>query len=308
MKKFSFLRYTAGILSVCLAFTLASCGDDNDNDYTPGAPTAEGAVGAYFDSSNSKSFILEPEDESVEVSVSRKDTTGAAVVPITLVSCDTAAITVPDKVEFQAGEKTKTLTISTKNLNHKKEYGFKLAIGESAADHYAIQDGATTYSSTVVVSQWEKVKEGLKFYYKGNDRMPVTYSDLYQLDGVNQFYLTNFMGSGVSMYFSISSKTLKVDNPETWAGELVPVNGKGAAVYDYGYYKMNYVWLGSDDNGADIFNWSVDGVNINYFDWYGGYDYAADSYINYSQNYIYLNGYVSSDVTENYVEVYGSWE
>lgn len=76
--KISILKYIAGIMSVCLAFTLASCSDDDN--YSPGKPTAEGAVGAYFNSDNTTDFVLEPEDSVIELSVSRKDTTVASAI------------------------------------------------------------------------------------------------------------------------------------------------------------------------------------------------------------------------------------
>lgn len=313
MKNFSFLRYTAGILGVCLALTLTSCSDDDN--YTPGAPTAEGSVGAYFDNSNSCNFILTPEDESIEISISRNDTVNAVVVPITLVSEDTTAIKVPKSISFEAGEKTQTLTIETKNLTKKKQYGFKLAIGESAADHYAIQDGGTTFSGTVVVSQWKKVKENVNFYYYGKDKLPSTYSDMYQLDGVNQFYFTDFLGTGVSMQFSIddthsTAGKFDPDNESTWQGEIVPVTGQGVASFDYSTYKMHYPWHSAED-GSDVYNWSVGNVTFNYLFWYGGYSYYPYSWIDCTQNYIYLYAYVDATVDSkaisDYATIYGVW-
>lgn len=304
MKKFSFLRYTAGILGVCLAISLSSC--SSDDDYKPGAQTAEGAVGAYFDSSNNSTFIMTPSDESLELTVSRKDTASAADVPITLVSGDSTIIKVPSKLSFAAGEQTKTLTIATKGLVNKTQYKFKLAIGDSAADHYSKLDGTTVYSGNIVVSQWVKEKE-VSFYYVDHEDLPTNQSDLYHLEGFNQFYLTNFMGTGQSMYFTISSDTLRVDTQSTWTGEIVPMEGKGATTYDYSTYKLNYVVAGSDADGNYIYNWTHGGVNIEYFDWYGGYNYSTYSWIDFKSEYIYLYGYIASDPYEGYAQVYGTW-
>lgn len=306
MKKISFLKHTAGILGVCLALALAACG--SDDNYTPGQPTAQGAVGAYFDKDNTSSYVLSPDDESIELTVSRADTTRAVTVPIRVVSEDTTAIKVPDSVSFAAGEKTQTLTIETKGLAIKKRYNLKLAIDESAANHYVEQEGTTIFQASIIVSQWTKVKENIQFYYYQHNELPTNQSDLYQLEGVNQFYLSNFMGSGTSMYFSISNSYINLDDPDTWTGEIVPVHGKGVAVYDCQTYKLNYVWLGNDADGNDIFNWTVDGLDIDYFDWYGGYNYAAYSWIDCSQNYIYLNGYIGCSKLTGYVSVYGVWE
>ncbi len=307
MKKFSFPRYAAGMLSVCLAFNLASCSDDDD--YSAGKPTQAGAVGAYFDSSNTTSFVLTPEDETIGLTVSRTKTDTACVVPISMVSGDVEAIQVPESLSFAAGDSVQTLTIGINGLTKKKTYNFKLAIGESAADHYsATQNGTTVYSGSVIVSQWKQLKDNVKFYYYMNDKLPENTSELWQLDGVNNFYFTNFMGSGESMYFSISGGSgMNLDDMKTLTGEIVPFNGKGAATFDYSTYKMHYVWLGLDENGYDIYNWSVGDTNISSFGWYGGYDYAADSWIDCSQNYVYLKGYINSAKVTGYVDVYGVW-
>ncbi len=302
MKKYSFLKYTTGIFGLCLAFTLTSCSDDDD--YAPGNPTAEGAVGAYFDSSNTTMFVLTPQDESIELTISRNDATKATVVPITVVSEDTTAIQVPESVTFAAGDSTQTLTIGVKGLTEKKEYGFKLAIGESEADHYAVQDGTTMFNGSVIVSQWKQLKSNVSFYYNENDKLPKTTSELWQLDGVNKFYFTDFLGSGAKMYFSIKNSKFDPDDNKTWKGELVASSSEGIATLDYGTYSMYYVWLGYDSYGSSIYNWKVGSTNIDSFGWYVGSDY---SYFDYSTRYVLLSGYIASDVFTNYAVVYGVW-
>ena len=303
MKKFSTLRYTAGMLSLCLAFTLASC--DDEEDFMPGALTAEGAIGAYFNSSNTTSFILTPQDGSIELTVSRRDTDSAAIVPITMTNGDATAIQVPESIAFAAGDSTQTLTIGLKGLTEKVSYGFKLAIGESAADHYAKLDGTTTYSGSIIVSQWKMLKDSVSFYYNQNDNLPKTTSELWQLDGINMFYVTDFMGSGAKMYFSIRNTGFDPDSTATWYGELVPSNSEGITTLDYGTYSMYYVWLGLDDYGYSIYNWTMGDTNITNLGWYVGSDY---SYFYYSKNYLYLSGYVTSNKFTGYADIYGVWQ
>lgn len=304
--KISFLKYIAGMMGVCLAFTLASCGDDDN--YSPGKPTAEGAVCAYFNSDNTSDFILEPEDSVIELSVSRKDTTVASAIPLKVVYRDTVAISVPDTVYFDKGVSTQTITIGVKGLEAKKKYNFRIAIDEESADHYSVQDGTTVFNGSVVMSQWTMLKDNMTFYYIDLNKLPDVASEMYQLEGVNKFYITNFMGSGNSMYFTIKGTNVNPNKPSSWNGEIVPIEGMGAAVFDYTTYKLNYVVAGYDDEGYYIYDYSYGGVDINYMDWYGGYGYGAYySMISYSQNYIYLYGYVSSSVYNGYVGVYGVW-
>ena len=309
MKKLSFMKYAAGMLGVCLTLALAACSDDDN--YTPGEPTAAGAVGAYFDSTNSTDFILTPDQESIELTVSRNKTESAVEVPITATGDAATAVEVPATVSFAAGESTQTLTIGVKGLETKKQYTLNLAIGESQADHYAIQDGTTAFSCTVAVSEWKKLKENIQFYYYSPYLgLPSVYSDLWQLDGVNNFYLTNFLGSGTDFYFTLNGTQIDFNDPATFTGEVVPVEGKGATVYDYGDYgyKLNYVVTGTDDWGYNIYSWNYEGATVNYFDWYGGYNYKTYSWLNYSEEYFYFYGYASSSAFEDYAIVYGVWE
>ena len=212
-----------------------------------------------------------------------------------------------DRFCLKYGEKEATLTISVKGLTPKKKFGFKIDVDEAYADPYTKQDGSTVLQSSVLVSQWTKVLENVQFYYAGFTDLPVTYSDIYQLEGVNQFYITNMLGSGADLYFKIDG-TFNADNLADCSGELVPEEGKGAAIYDYQTYKQNYIVAGVDSSTGDyLWNWTVGDVNINSFMWYGGYGYSTYSYIDFTQKYIYLNGYINSSVEQQSVNVYGVW-
>lgn len=305
MKNIKFFRYLGLAVSAGLLLGFSSCSDDDD--YAPGNPAPDNCMGVYFDAGNAAEFILTPDQETVDVKVCRKEAAEAASVPVKVEYTDTTAIQVPATVEFAQGEKEATLTISVKGLTPKKKFGFKIDVDEAYADPYTKQDGSTVLQSTVLVSQWKKVLENVRFYYAGFTDLPVTYSDIYQLEGVNQFYITNMLGSGADLYFKING-TFNADNLADCSGELVPVEGKGAAIYDYQTYKQNYIVAGVDSSTGDyLWNWTVGDVNINSFMWYGGYDYSTYSYIDFTQKYIYLNGYIDSSVEQQSVNVYGVW-
>lgn len=290
-------KYSFCLLAAA-AFSLTAC--ESDDDYTPGEPTAANSVGAYFNSSNSSTIILTPEESSFTLTVSRTKTADAVTVPLVVEKVDTAAIEIPTSVSFAAGEATQDITVSCKGLTAKKQYGFTVKIGEEAADHYTIVDGTSEFKGSVVVSSWEKLKS-VKIYSTDVAAIPASYSDLYQLDGVNQFYLKNFMGSGTDLYFTISGTDFDVNNVAASSGEIVPF--KGAETVDYSSYKENYILT----SAADGYSWTTDGVNYSYFMWYGGYDYNTYSWIDFSQSYIYMSAYISSDVYEGYASVYGVW-
>ncbi len=297
-------------MALAVAFCLTACDDKNDSDYVPGEPTPANCMQVYFDADNAAETILTPEDESFDIKVSRKLTDEAAKVPIVVKSVDDAeAIQIPLEVEFAAGEAEATLTVVVKDLTPKKKYSFEIAIDELYADHYTINNGATLYRGSILVSQWKKVLEHVKFYYTAADGLPVTYSDVYQLEGVNKFYITNLLGVGADMYFKIDGM-FDADNVYDSFGELVPEDGNAVVADDYPSdgYKLYYVVAGYDAEADDyIWNWSVGDTNIDYFYWYGGYSYSSYSTIDFTQNYIGLYGYVSSDKGAGWGSVYGVW-
>lgn len=299
--------FTLGTLAVSLAATLSSC--SSDDSYSPGEPTQAGAEGAYFSSANGSEFILEPEDSTFQVIVSRKDSTKEADVALHVVYADTTAIQLPEYAHFAAGQKNDTVTVVARNLAQKQKYNFRFAIDEKDADHYSVQDGTTVFDAYVIVSKWVKLKSNVEFYYYRHNELPTTYSDIYMLEGVNKFYITDFMGSGSDFYFTLTpdGATFNANKIEELAGEMVPIDGMGAYAFDYSTYKLNYVYLGQDANGQDVYNWSVGDCNINYLDWYGGYSYGYYSWIDFTQKYIYLYGYISSNKFSGLVTIYGTW-
>lgn len=300
--------YTFGTLALGFVAALSSC--SSDDSYSAGDPTAAGAQGAYFSSDNASEFILEPEDSTFQIIVSRKDSTKAASVALNVVYADTAAIQLPDSAHFAAGQKNDTVTVTAKNLTQKTKYKFRFAIDEKDADHYTQQDGTTILDAYVIVSKWVKLKSNVEFYYYKRKELPTTYSDIYMLEGVNKFYITDFMGSGTDFYFTLTpdGATFNANKVDELMGEMVPIDGMGAYAFDYSTYKLNYVYLGQDEAGNDVYNWSVGDCNINYLDWYGGYNYGYYSWIDFTQKYIYLYGYISSNKFSGLVTIYGVWK
>lgn len=295
------ISYIYTMLAAVLLVGFTSCSDDDD--YQPGKPAAEGNVGAYFASDNAADQVLTAENTSFTLTVSRSNTEEAVTVPINVVYSDTTAIRIPSSVSFEAGQSTAELTVNCDGLALKKQYGYGITIGDEAADHYKVQDGTATFQGTVVVSEWVKL-HNVMFYFSQTDGMPTTYSDLYQLDGVNKFYLSNFLGSDTDLYFSVSGTSFTLDDLNTSEGELVPY--AGAEVEDYGTYKENYLLTSASDG----YSWSTGGVDFSYLMWYGGYDYNTYSWIDFhegSAGYIYMSAYVSSSVTTGYANLYGVW-
>ena len=307
------MKHTAALMSASLLLGLASCGDD---DYEPGRPTAEGCECAYFDADNQTDFIFSADDqkETLVLSVSRRNTDGEADVPIRVVSADTAAIRIPASVHFPAGEATAELTVTFAGLYESRKYGFRIAIADEAADHYSVQGGVTYYQGSVTIATWKKVLENVRFYCSQYNTLGTYYSDVYQLDGVNRFYIQNFLESGIDLHFTVNG-TFNLATLEDCAGEIVPVAGQGTTVQDYGSYKLFYPATENED-GSYNYAWYNDALDIYfyYFCWYNGADF---SYIDLNRKYILLDGYASAvydDGTDTwpgsvraYATFYGQW-
>ncbi len=299
------------LLAFALTFTLSAltvaCSDSDS--YSPGEATQSDAQGAFFASTNAAEYILEPEDSAFQIVVGRCDTTRSASVALHTVYADTTAIQLPDSAHFSAGQAYDTISVDARGLTPRTKYSFRFTVDEKDADHYAQQDGSTMMEAYVIVSQWKKIHQNAKFYYYGLSVLPTTYSDIYTLEGVNKFYISNFMGSGNDFYFTLTPDGAKfnADKIETLCGEMVPVEGMGAYAFDYSTYKLNYVVSGIDADGYYIYNWNVDDCSIDYLDWYGGYNYGPYSWIDFAQKYIYLYGYICSNKYTGFVQIYGQW-
>ena len=232
MKKNSISRY-ASLVGVAAAMLLFTACDGDENTYVPGAETPEGCIGVYFEGMQSGTIIATPGEESIAITLKRAKTENAVSVPLIVKSVDTTAIQIPETVEFAAGEAQATVNVGIKGLYAQKIYRFTLAVDEAYADHYTQVNGATQYTASVMVAQWELFKKNAQFFYDGvSVATPVYYSDIYKLSGVNKFYIKNFMGSGNDMYFTVGGN-YDENNLSSSNGELLPIAGDGIVVDNY---------------------------------------------------------------------------
>ena len=282
---------------------LGSCSSDDSYERAP--QVAADVAGAYFANSNSSSDILTPEDYASQpadtLKVLRKSTKGDVSVPVVVDRAD-AVFDIPSAVNFKDGDSIASLVVKYQNMETRTEYKYTIHLDESGTNPYTKVDGSEVFNYTVMISSWEKVVEGaqIKLYY---GEIPTTTSDIYHLDGVNKFYIENFLGSGVNLSFKIipadKSGTYTEDafDPEdmsTWTGSFVPCSNyylQYDSSYDYYYW-----WLMTDSN--DYAGWSID-----------GHEHGGISYINFmqdatSENYgsIDMNG--SSSSSAGWLEPY----
>ncbi len=262
MKKLHTLLY---ILLVGVgALALGSCSTSDDYERAP--QVAEGVISAYFPNSNEASTVISP-DQYAEapadtIVVSRKSTAGAATVPVIVDYAD-SVFDIPSQVEFKDGESEATLVVKYLNMEKYKEYKYSMHLDEAYTNPYTIVDGSTVFNYSVMISTWEKVVDGMQVYFD-EEVVPTTTSDVYHLEGVNRFYIENFLGSGVNLTFKIipsdengnfSEDNFDASDMSTWTGSIVPESNYYQEYdSDYDYY---YWWLLTDDN--DYAAWTIDG-------------------------------------------------
>lgn len=297
-------------LLLAAAFALTACTADDANSAwgdPVGKPAVENTVGAYFADTNAASFVHDNDDEADTVVVLRQNTDSAVTVPITVNYIDTTAISIPSSVTFAEGDSIAKLVLTYKGMNARKKYNFEIAIpSQYAADPYKEKDGTTVYQSSVVISTWIKIKENVKFYVPEAAEFPKFYSDIYQLEGVNQFYITDFLGCGNNIYFSLKSG-FKANDLEHSAG-YASITGDVIYNYSFSYddgsvWPVQYLYFGTDESGEDIWNWTAGGVNFSSINWYSGY-----TYVDFESKYIYFYADIYSDTFSLYYQaLYGVW-
>ncbi len=313
------MKFNAFLCSLAAGLGLLAVSCAKSDEYEKGAETPAGCISAYFSSSNKSSFVITSEEyaqsDILPLDVERAVSDATADVPIVVVRAD-SEFEIPATVHFEAGESNATLNVKMNGLKEKTDYSFTIRIADEYADHYTIRDGSDVYTANVLIAKWVKVVEDGTFYFE-NEYFPTVYSDIYHLDGYNQFYIENFLGSGIDLGFSIKSYDsvngafipFSADDKSTWAGKFVPLD-----------HFLNdpdggsYWWLMNDAVNQDYASWTPEGWtrSIDYINFYTSddttYEYIDLNGSTTSQTgYLCSYTYMSDDNNPGYVYVYFYW-
>ena len=83
---------------VALALAFGACDDSNESGFVPAEPMPADNMAVYFDNTNPEEFIiLAGEEYTPKIDVSRLNCEKAAVVPIKIISLN-SALSVPSQV------------------------------------------------------------------------------------------------------------------------------------------------------------------------------------------------------------------
>lgn len=126
--------YSQAIVCMALALSFNACTDEVDRDPSP--VQTEG-VQAYFYQDEQTDYSFLPDDEQTFTFTIGRQTTEAATVHLT---SDNTSFTVPQTVDFAAGEISKVVTVT-----------FNIEIGESASLTLALGEGENyTYGASAM--------------------------------------------------------------------------------------------------------------------------------------------------------------
>ncbi|MDO4758933.1 MAG: hypothetical protein Q4A18_06705 [Rikenellaceae bacterium] len=154
LKKYAYLLTLAAV-----AFGFAACSEDRA-DYEPAQPVSPDCQEVYFASSNPTKVDMtsvEAATASIPVVVSRTYASGAASIPVKLISASEGAFNVPETIEFADGEEQVTLDITMNTPLADGDYSFEIAIeGDEYVNPYT-QLGSYAYALTVTIENWEKL-------------------------------------------------------------------------------------------------------------------------------------------------------
>ncbi|MGN0282032.1 MAG: hypothetical protein ACI4B3_10720 [Prevotella sp.] len=201
------IKTICNILMVMAMVAFAtSCDDKNDCNYEPGAPTPEGCIGVYFNSSNAIENIFLPRVATeLEVAVSRQNTESAVEVPL-VVTAD-AGLNVPNKVQFAAGQATTTIKITFSNLEESKKYNYSIAVPEEYADHYTEVDGTTAFRGYIMEADWKTISDNVTMKWTTLGVQNTFVGTLMQLGTTNRYRFVNFLDSGMDYIFTVGDSS-----------------------------------------------------------------------------------------------------
>jgi hypothetical protein len=146
--------------SLLLVVAFTACSDFEDTELlSPEKPA--GNQGVFFPTTNVTAHELEPTDPTqITVKVSRTVSSGAASIPLVVVTNDEGVFNVPATANFADGETETDVVVTFPNADEGITYKLVLAVeGDQSVDPYG--EGAVSVATQVTRIKWETVKDPL---------------------------------------------------------------------------------------------------------------------------------------------------
>lgn len=142
--------------SLLLVVAFAACSDFEDTELlSPEKPA--GNQGVFFPTTNVTAHELEPTDPTqITVKVSRTVSSGAASIPLVVVTNDEGVFNVPATANFADGETETDIVVTFPDADEGITYKLVLAVeGDQSVDPYG--EGAVSVATQVTRIKWEAI-------------------------------------------------------------------------------------------------------------------------------------------------------
>src|SRR5690554_6191930 len=142
--------------SLLLVVAFAACSDFEDTELlSPEKPA--GNQGVFFPTTNVTAHELEPTDPTqITVKVSRTVSSGAASIPLVVVTNDEGVFNVPATANFADGETETDVVVTFPDADEGITYKLVLAVeGDQSVDPYG--EGAVSVATQVTRIKWEAI-------------------------------------------------------------------------------------------------------------------------------------------------------
>ena len=256
-------------IAVGLVGMFTSCGDDND--YTPGEPTAAGCAALTFGENNSLSEELDPTaPTSATITVYRSNSDAQATYPLSVLSNTDNIFSVPQSVSFAAGAKEAEFEISFNNAEVGQTYSVEIALDDADVDAYS-QDAYKTFVYTCVRVKWNTVGTGQwldGFWYGFWDEVEIQQRDdtpsSYRINNPYTNELVAAFGEAAGTYTDYLVFSLSATGFVSWTTPIYINTLYGGAVDIKGYFPST---LNSSLSADNELSYAVtdDAGNIQYF-------------------------------------------
>lgn len=268
---------------------VVTAGCSGSDDWTPGPEDTECGVSAYFPIPAKTSYVFDseadPDGFTIEVAVSRKNTAEAISIPLSFAS-EVEGCSIPETVNFEAGEATSSFTLNCSGIPNGKTLDVTVNLDPAQTDIYGTGMNAVTFS--VIKAQWILIADNLSYNFEYI--YPRIVSNMYHLEGTNQFKLENFFGSGLDIIFNCPEKEVTAFIPLNNA-IVVDELAKDWELYDEENVLYPEWYPGGDTSNPMVTYLEVFGIGDSYSYTYG--DMYYDDATGYG--YIYMCFYLETD-------------
>ncbi len=233
-------------LSAFVALSFTACTEEVD--YTPATPSNVNDQ-VYFLASNSAAPVMQKADTQFTVLVGRDNSSAAQSVPLKVTNPNADIFTVPETIEFAAGEAEKELVITTsEKMEYCKSYYLKLEIPSEFVNPYNTQDNHPVVIMNVMKEDFELYATGTytSNFFGGSWAQDMEYSP-----ATDTYRFPNLYADGYHYAFTWDGTSIKAAKSKVESGYVHSTYGMCSITTEATAYRA--------DSKAFLFqfNWTI---------------------------------------------------